>query len=261
MGIRQMAQPLGIAVCALTMPVLAARAGLTAAFAVPVAVTALGLIAVIFGIIDPPIGRGAGSDSSANPYRGATFLQRIHAVSVLLVIPQSMLWTFVPAWLIVGHGWSPLSAGVLVTATQVVGALGRIAAGRISDVWGSRMRPIRVIAVAAGAGTALLALTDWIGSPLAAAVMVVATVSSVADNGLAFTAIAEFAGPSWSGRALGVQNTAQYVTTAASTPVLGALIEAAGYSAAFAVAAIAPVIAIPLVPRDRTPRISETPVR
>ncbi|WFN91764.1 MFS transporter [Gordonia sp. LUNF6] len=261
MGIRQMAQPLGIAVCALTMPVLAARAGLTAAFAVPVAVTALGLIAVVFGIIDPPIGRGAGSASSANPYRGATFLQRVHAVSVLLVIPQSMLWTFVPAWLIVGHGWSPLRAGVLVTATQVVGALGRIAAGRISDVWGSRMRPIRVIAVAAGAGTALLALTDWIGSPLAAAVMVVATVSSVADNGLAFTAIAEFAGPSWSGRALGVQNTAQYVTTAASTPVLGALIEAAGYSAAFAVAAIAPVIAIPLVPRDRTPRISETPVR
>ncbi|EGD56975.1 MFS transporter [Gordonia neofelifaecis] len=261
MGIRQMAQPLGIAVCALTMPVLAERVGLTAAFTVPVVVTALGLAAVVFGIIDPPVHRSGDGVRAANPYRGSSFLQRVHAVSVLLVIPQSMLWTFVPAWLIVGHDWSPLSAGVLVTTTQVVGALGRIVAGRISDVWGSRMRPIRVIAVAAGAGTALLALTDWLGSPVAAAVMVFATVSSVADNGLAFTAIAEFAGPSWSGRSLGVQNTAQYVTTAASTPVLGALIEFAGYPAAFAVAAVAPLVAIPLVPKDQTPRISETPVR
>ncbi|WP_347955913.1 MFS transporter [Gordonia aichiensis] len=261
MGIRQMAQPLGIAVCALTMPVLAAGPGLVAAFAVPVTVTALGLAAVVFGVIDPPLTRAESGAPAPNPYRGATFLQRVHAVSVLLVIPQSMLWTFVPAWLIVGHGWTPLSTGILVTATQVLGAAGRIVAGRVSDLWGSRMRPIRVIAVAAAAGTAALALADWLDSPVAAAVMVFATVSSVADNGLAFTAIAEFAGPSWSGRALGVQNTAQYVTTAAGTPVLGGLIQAAGYPAAFAAAALAPLVAICLVPHDAGPELTETRVR
>ncbi|MGB6247107.1 MFS transporter [Gordonia sp. (in: high G+C Gram-positive bacteria)] len=261
MGIRQMAQPLGIAVCALTMPVLAAGPGLVSAFAVPVAVTALGLAAVVFGVIDPPLTRAESGAPAPNPYRGATFLQRVHAVSVLLVIPQSMLWTFVPAWLIVGHGWTPLSTGILVTATQVLGAAGRIVAGRVSDLWGSRMRPIRVIAVAAAAGTAALALADWLDSPVAAAVMVFATVSSVADNGLAFTAIAEFAGPSWSGRALGVQNTAQYVTTAAGTPVLGGLIQAAGYPAAFAAAALAPLVAICLVPHDAGPELTETRVR
>lgn len=258
MGIRQMAQPLGVAVCALTMPALADSAGLAAAFAVPVAVTAIGLIAVIAGVIDPPFERGTMSGRAANPYRRASFLQRVHAVSVLLVIPQSMLWTFVPAWLIVAHGWSPLGAGVLVTATQVIGAVGRIVAGRVSDVVGSRMRPIRSIAIAAASGTALLALTDWLGSPVAATVMVFASISAVADNGLAFTAIAEFAGASWSGRALGVQNTGQYVTTAASTPVFGALIDFAGYPAAFAVAAVAPLLAIPLVPPD--PKVSEEPV-
>ena len=258
MGIRQMAQPLGVAVCALSMPVLAERSGLTAAFAVPVVVTGIGLIAVVVGLIDPPPASDAASGRTANPYRGGSFLQRVHAVSLLLVIPQSMLWTFVPAWLIIAHHWSPLSAGVLVTVTQVVGAGGRIVAGRISDVIGSRMRPIRWIAVAAGACTALLALTDWLGSPVAAAVMVAASISSVADNGLAFTAIAEFAGASWSGRALGVQNTGQYVVTAAGTPALGAVIEFAGYPAAFAVAAVAPLAAIPLVPRD--PTTHETPV-
>ncbi|ALG85404.1 MFS transporter [Gordonia phthalatica] len=255
MGIRQMAQPLGVAVCALTMPVLADRAGVAAAFAVPTIVTAIGLVAVIAAVVDPPLERGAATGRAANPYRRASFLQRVHAVSVLLVIPQSMLWTFVPAWLIVAHGWSPLSAGVLVTVTQVIGAAGRIVAGRISDVVGSRMRPIRSIAVAAAVCAGLLALTDWLDSPVAAVVMVFATVSSVADNGLAFTAIAEFAGGSWSGRALGVQNTGQYVATAASTPVFGALIEFAGYPAAFAVAAVAPVLAIPLVPKD--PQVSE----
>lgn len=260
MGVRQMAQPLGIAVCALTMPVLADRAGLAAALTVPVVVTAAGLAAVIAGVIDPPLPAARHRAVTANPYRGGSFLQRVHAVSVLLVIPQSMLWTFVPAWLIIAQGWSPLAAGALVTVTQVVGAFGRIAAGRVSDLTGSRMRPIRVIAAVAACSTALLALTDWLGSPVAAAVMVIASVSSVADNGLAFTAIAEVAGPSWSGRALGVQNTAQYVATVAVTPGLGAVIQAAGYPAAFALAAAAPLIALPLVPADPPPEPEEIPL-
>lgn len=41
--------------------------------------------------------------------------------------------------------------------------------------------------------------------------MVIASVITTADNGLAFTAVAEIAGPYWSGRALGAQNTTQYV--------------------------------------------------
>ena len=45
---------------------------------------------------------------------------------------------------------------------------------------------------------------------------------SVADNGLAFTSVAERAGAFWSGRALGVQNTAQYVVATAVAPVAAA---------------------------------------
>ena len=52
--------------------------------------------------------------------------------------------------------------------------------------------------------------------------MVVASTVTVADNGLAFTSVAERAGSFWSGRALGVQNTAQYLTAAAVAPVAGA---------------------------------------
>ena len=142
--------------------------------------------------------------------------------------------------------------------SQVVGALGRIAAGRWSDAWASRMRPIRLIAVGAAAAMGVLALTDWLSSSWAPAVMVVATVISVADNGLAFTAIAEFAGPDWSGRGLAVQNTGQYLATAATTPIFGALIAAVGFPLAFAITALTPVLAAPLVPDD--PPVREEPV-
>ncbi|WLP90143.1 MFS transporter [Gordonia sp. NB41Y] len=257
MGVRQMAQPLGIAVCALTMPVIAARHGIAAALIVPAVVTGIGLLVCIVGIVDPPArpGGAAAGKPQPNPYRRSSFLARVHAVSVLLVIPQSMLWTFVPTWLIVAKHWSPASAGLMVTVTQTVGALGRIAAGRWSDAWLSRMRPIRVIASVAALAMAALALTDWLDTPAAVAIMMVASIVSVADNGLAFTAIAEYAGPRWSGRGLAVQNTAQYLATAAITPAFGAVITAAGFPIAFLIGAAAPLVAIPLVPADPVPEL------
>jgi MFS family permease len=141
----------------------------------------------------------------------------------------------------------------MVTAAQILGAAGRIAAGRWSDMVGSRLRPIRTIALAAAAAMALLALTDWLDSPTSVAVMVIASVITVSDNGLAFTAIAEIAGPFWSGRALGTQNTSQLLTAGVAPPLFGALIGVAGYPVAFAVCALFPLIAMPLVPVEADP--------
>jgi MFS family permease len=84
--------------------------------------------------------------------------------------------------------------------------------------------------------------------------MVIASVITVSDNGLAFTAIAEIAGPFWSGRALGTQNTSQLLTAGIAPPVFGALIGVAGYPAAFAVCALLPLAAMPLVPAERVVR-------
>ena len=83
---------------------------------------------------------------------------------------------------------------------------------------------------------------------LAAVAIIVASVNAVSDNGLGFTAAAEMAGPLWSGRALGAQNTAQFAAAAAAPPLLGILIAGSGFTAGFALTALAPVIAIPLIP-------------
>ena len=115
---------------------------------------------------------------------------------------------------------------------------------------GARLRPIRIIAAAAAASMMALAMTDAIDSAWSIAVLVAASVVTVSDNGLAFTAIAEIAGPFWSGRALGAQNTSQLLMTGLTPPVFGAVIAAAGYPVAFAVCALFPILAIPLVPKD-----------
>jgi hypothetical protein len=110
------------------------------------------------------------------------------------------------------------------------------------------MRPLRWVALAAAATMAALGLAAGLDLPLAVGLMVLATVLTVADNGLAFTAVAERAGPFWSGRALGVQNTAQFLTASVVPPLAGLLIATAGYPAAFGVAAVFPVLAAALVP-------------
>lgn len=252
MGIRQTAQPLGVGLGALVMPQLAQNHGIGAALLFPVAVCALAAVVCAAAVSDPPRPprAEAPAEDLANPYRGANVLWRIHAVSVLLVVPQAVVWTFALVWLMAERGWSPASAGALVTAAQILGALGRIVAGRWSDRMGSRLRPIRLIAVGAAASMLLLALTDAVGSAWSVVLLIVASVVTVSDNGLAFTAIAEIAGPFWSGRALGAQNTSQLLATGLTAPVFGALIGAAGYPVAFAVCALLPVLAVPMVPRD-----------
>lgn len=252
MGIRQTATPLGVGLGALVIPRLAQSHGISGALLFPAVVCAVSALVCLIAVIDPP--RPPRSEAPvehlANPYRGSSVLWRIHAVSVLLVVPQAVVWTFTLVWLMAEHDWSAGSAGVIVMVAQLLGAAGRIAAGHWSDRLGRRLRPIRAIAGVAAVAMGVLALLDWLDSPVAVIAMVVASVITVSDNGLAFTAIAEIAGPFWSGRALGTQNTSQHLASAAAAPLFGGLIGVAGYPAAFAVSALLPLVAIPIVPHD-----------
>ncbi|WP_019930070.1 MFS transporter [Nocardia sp. BMG111209] len=253
MGIRQTAQPLGVAVGALTIPAVAAAHGFSLAILIPATMAGVAAIGCLLGIVDPPRPPATGDARPANPYRGDSTLWRIHLVSVLLVIPQSTVWTFALLWLHRDAHLSLTAAGAVVTATQLLGAAGRIGAGAWSDRVGSRLRPLRTVAIAAVFSMAGLALTAWLHWWwLALPILAVASVITVADNGLAFTAVAEIAGPFWSGRGLGIQNTGQNLAAAAIAPVFGALITAAGFPSAYLAAALVAAAAVPLVPRDRS---------
>jgi predicted MFS family arabinose efflux permease len=243
-----MAQPLGVGVAAISIAVLAEKHGVATALLVPAIASAIALVGVLAVVLDPPRPQRS-LTTTPSPYR-EDFLWRVHGVSVLLVVPQFAVWTFGLVWLVDDRGWSAGAAGTLIALSQLLGAAGRIAVGHVSDLVGSRMVPLRWVAVAAGITMVLLAVTSGQGWGAAVVVFVVATTVTVADNGLAFTAVAERAGPFWSGRALGVQNTAQFLTAAVAAPAAGAAITHWGYAVAFGLTALGPAVAIGLVPHD-----------
>jgi MFS family permease len=251
MGIRQMSQPLGVTLAAVTVPQLAETSGIRAALVLPIVLCAVLAVLCAIGIANPP--RPARSDAPAahvaNPYRTSGFLWRIHAVSVLLVVPQFTLSTYGLVWL-VGLGWPTAAAGLLVGASQFVGAIGRILVGVWSDRARSRVGPLRVVAVSAAVVMAVMAVVDASHLAGAAVFLVVATSVTVADNGLAYTSVAEAAGPFWSGRALGAQNTGQFIAASAVGPGIGALVGVLGFAASFGIVAVLPLLALPLVPRS-----------
>ncbi|MBV9351280.1 MAG: MFS transporter [Mycobacterium sp.] len=255
MGIRQTAQPLGIAVGALVIPELGKR-NFGVALLFPAAICAVSAAACALGVHDPPRPTLTAADHQqlANPYRGTAVLWRIHAASALLMVPQPVVLTFMLVWFMEKHGLSMAWAAALVGAGQLLGALARAVAGRWSDRVGSRMRPLQVIAGATALTMMMLALTDQLGWPLAVAMMVVAS-AITGDNGLPFTTVPEFAGPFWSGRALGAQNVVERLTVAIGPPVFGALITAAGYPLAFAVSGLFPLAALPFLPIRASARV------
>lgn len=65
------------------------------------------------------------------------------------------------------------------------------------------------------------------------------------QRGLEATAITEFAGPFWTGRALGVQNTTQRRLAAGGPPLFGALITASAYPACVGTVRTIPAIGGP----------------
>ena len=249
MGIRQTALPLGIGLAAFIVPVTAEAQGLRAALLVPTVVCAVATISVAVLVVDPPRPtreEAAASGQLANPYRGSSRLARIHVASMLLVIPQITVWTYMLVWLIDDRDWSTTTAGALVASTQLLGAAARIGVGWWSDRVGSRLGPMRLVAVATLVTMLALGLLEE--TPLAVTIMIVATAVTVASNGLAFTAVAELGGPFWSGRAMGVHNTGQYFVAALVPPLVGALVTGRGYAFAFASMAVFAFLALPIVP-------------
>jgi MFS family permease len=192
-----------------------------------------------------------------NPYRGDSFLWRIHAVSALLVIPQFAFSTYGLVWLIAVQGIGASAAGAIVAAAQIVGALGRMVVGGLSDRTGSRVGLMRVVAIAAVVLVAAIAFLSLTQMPVAAAIVfVLASTVSVADNGLAFASVAEAAGPRWSGKAMGAQNTGQFVMSALLGPGFGALVTAFGYPVSFGLIALAPLLSLGIIPRRDIDRIT-----
>jgi sugar phosphate permease len=247
MGARQTAQPLGVAIAALSLPVLARDYGVRAALLFPAGLCAVVAVLVALLVTDPPRPAVASDQRAGSPYRVST-LWRIHAASALLVIPQFAVSAFTLVYLVGERHWDPAVAGRMIFWFQVAGAAGRIGAGVWSDAVRSRLSPMRQLAVTSALLMTTLAAGAWLGAWWVVAGFALGAVVTVADNGLAFTAVAEFAGSAWAGRAMGVQNTGQNVAALLTAPLLAGVIGESRYALGFAVVAVFPLLAVPITP-------------
>lgn len=244
LGMRQMALPLGGAIASVALPLLVELDGLRGAF---VALAGLSLSAAAAAALlmrDPPA-RGGVAIAPAPapaPMRDQR-LWRLGTGGALLVAAQSAMLGFVVLFLHDARGLSAAVAAGALAVIQLVGAAARIAAGRRSDREGLRIAPLRRMA---GRNAILIALVAALASApgvLLYPMLLLAAVSAMAWNGLAFTAAGEIAGLARAGTAMSMQNTIVAVGGALSPILFGAVVEVTSWTVAFGVLALAPLAA------------------
>jgi sugar phosphate permease len=249
MGIRQTATPLGAALAAVVLPVIAANAGVPASFLALSAFTGLVALAVAVFIREPP---GA---VRATQGHGAVLrdrdLMRLSTASGLLVVPQFTAAALLVELLHDHRGLALGTASTLFAAAQVLGGAGRLGTGVWSDAVRSRLGPLRTIAVLVAAGFALCAALLEAPLWLLATALVPTAALALSWNSLAVTAAAEMAPEGSSGTALGMQNTANYLAASVTPALAGWVAVTLSWPAALLMAAAAAAAARVLL-RDRT---------
>jgi MFS family permease len=247
MGARQTAQPIGTALAAVVLPPLGHAHGWSVALLFPAIFCAIIALLVLVLVADPPRPPRGSVAPTPSPYRTST-LWRIHAGSALLVVPQFTISAFTLVYLVGQRHWDPAAAGRVIFCFQLAGAAGRVAAGIWSDRVRSRLRPMRQLGIAVAVLMGFLAVAAWAGSVWIVAGFALGAILTVADNGLGYTATAELAGPAWTGRALGVQNTGQNVMAVLTPPVLAAIVGESRYALGFGLVALTALAAAPVTP-------------
>ena len=250
LGIRQTAIPVGGALGASLLPVLASAGGTRLAFLFLAGACATGaIVAAVF------VRGGAGTeqeiDDLSRPLRDPR-MWLLGTGTGLYLTAQIGITGFVVLFLHDHRHVSTHAAAGLLAAINVLAIGARIGSGRISDRLASRLGPLRAIGITLALLTAgVAAATD---APLALLVplFLVAGVLSMAWNGLAYAAAAETAGSARTGAALGFQQTLLGVVVAGAPPAI-ALVAAHSWRLAFVLAAAGPAVGVAILRRLAEP--------
>ena len=240
LGIRQSAIPAGGLVGALAVPPLAASGGSEYAF---LFLGGFCLVGALVGALT--LRRGDAGDSLEVSSIAGTLadgrLWRLCLGSGLYLYAQLAVIGFTVVFLHEEHGLSEGDAALVVAVSQVLAVALRIAAGRWSDLVGSRVGPLRIVGLTV-AGS-LAATASLAGGPvsLLLVALVVAGALSMAWNGLSFAAAAELAGTGRSGAAIGFQQTVLSAIGVGVPPLFAASAAGISWTVAFAIAAVFPL--------------------
>jgi sugar phosphate permease len=169
-------------------------------------------------------------------------LWRLCSVSGLYVVAQMAVLSFVVLYLHDERGLGKGEAAAVLGMVQVGAMVLRVAAGRWSDMLGSRVAPLRRIGLSMTVTLGLATLL--LGAPLVLLLpaFVVAGALTMAWNGLAFAAVAELAGRARSGAALGVQQTVLSLAGVVAPLGFAAVVSTGSWGLAYGLAAAFPLV-------------------
>jgi sugar phosphate permease len=242
LGIRQTALPIGGLLAALLLPPIEAAGGLRAGLVTLAAGCLVAALAGASGLREAPREEGELTDIG-HPVRDPRMWQ-LSIGSALVLAAQISILSFLILFLHGERGLSTAEAAGVFALIQALGAVARIVTGRWSDRLKARIAPLRQLAL--GLSVSLATAAALLTAPLQILipVFVVAGALSLSWNGLSFTAAAELAGRRRAGAALGFQQTALAITSAAAPPAFAAVVEAGSWSLAYGLAAAMPVAGI-----------------
>jgi len=180
-------------------------------------------------------------DAGIRPLRDRR-LWTLSAGSALVIAPQLCVTGFAVVFLHDHRSLTAAGAARVLAVMQVGAIAGRIAAGRWSDVLGSRIMPLRTIALVAAALVALIGIL--VDAPLVALlpVLVIGGVLSMSWNSLSFAAAVELAGAGRSGSAIGIQQTILNLPGVLYPALFGALVAASSWRIGFVTVAVFPLV-------------------
>ena len=243
LGVRQTAIPLGGLVAAIALPVLGVHSGF-------LFLAALCFAGAIFGAAVIREREAAADLLEPRGLRTTLRDSRLWWLcggSSLYVAAQIAVTGFVVLFLHDERGFSPGEAAAVLAGIQVLAAVLRIAAGRWSDVLGSRIVPLRRVGLASSFTLAIAAAVLEAPAAVLVPAFILAGGFAMSWNGLSFTAAAELAGRGRSGAAIGMQQTALSAAGAVVPPAFAALVAATSWRVGFAFAAVFPLVGVQLL--------------
>jgi MFS family permease len=239
LGIRQTAIPIGGFATSLSLPAIVHAGGVGWGFATLGIACLVSTVVAGLALREGPRPEATG-EASIPPLRDRRIWQ-MSVGSALVLAPQMCVVGFTVLFLHDRRGMSPSAAAAVLAAVQLFGIGARIAAGRFSDLHGSRLKPLRAIALAI---TAFVGLTAVLTSaPLVVLIpaLVAGGVLSMSWNGLSFAAAAELAGHARSGAAIGLQQSVLNGSGAIYPALFGVLVGVSSWGWGFAAVALLPL--------------------
>ncbi|WP_433225895.1 MFS transporter [Microtetraspora malaysiensis] len=252
MSIRQTAIPAGGAVGVALVPWLATTYGFGAAYAV-LAAFCLATAAVAQRWLREPPYRAAAPAGPVDPRSPLRRWEvwRLALASGLLTVPQFAVLSFTAVFLHDARGAGTAWAEGVVLIAQLGGGAARVWSGRRTDRGGDRRIWIRAIGVLTAVAMAGAAVLTQAPLPVTVAALALGGLLANAWHGVAYTEIAVMAGPGRAGSALGLEGTACFGSGFLTPLAIPVLLAATSWPVVYTVAALAPLLAVPLVPGRR----------